>query len=66
MDYCEVNKEIAFKINTEFPTLVSKLSNQLTKIILLSIFLLIKFMMETVHIKKLANPLNQYSITNMR
>ena len=43
VDFCEDNKELAYKVNTEFPLLVSKYLNQLRINIILFKSQLIKF-----------------------
>ena len=64
VDYCEVNKDIAYKINTEFPTLVSKTLQSINKD-----YFVIHISTDQVydgngpHKETSANPLNQYSIT---
>jgi len=64
VDYCETNKEMAYKINTEFPSLVSR-TLKLSK----KKYYIIQISTDQVydgtgpHEEQDANPINQYSIT---
>ena len=64
VDYCEKNREIAYKINTEFPSLVSRTLKMNKKS-----YYIIQISTDQVysgpgpHDEEAANPINQYSTT---
>ena len=64
VDYCEKNREIAYKINTEFPSLVSRTPKMNKKS-----YYIIQISTDQVysgsgpHDEEAANPINQYSST---
>ena len=64
VDFCEKNKELAYKINTEFPSVVSKMLKLSKKN-----YYIIQISSDQVydgngpHEEKDSNPINQYSIT---